>query len=391
MKKLSEYTSKDGKFVHQAKAGRYGGSKPDVQKPVRGPSNKDLDKMKKEGSEQYYAIVHKVNNKPLSTHRDLESAKDEWRGLDQNQRQFYKVVTTKKAPMKSEGVAEGSSTTWQVSFDYGPHMSKTVKVKAGSKEEARAKVEKAAEKSYTRGIMINWVKPAKQGVTEAEKKPHPKTWHDVDPKLGKAVDKMSQAEKVKKGFAHPNTLKRKGVAEGVDEKLVGNQHKLDHNKNGKLDADDFKKARAKKKGETATMNPKMDNSKGDNSMEQKEDMIKKESTIRSKLLSIFEKKDPHTKGAISDPMGSNIKGAGAQKMVDDNKDDGRYKDLEKNSHDDASKAGRVTKPAANRPNDNKQGDKKVINPVDDVTKKGQGSSEVKEESMMDKALAYLRK
>ena len=41
---------------------------------------------------------------------------------------------------------------------------------------------------------------------------HPKTWHDVDPKLGKAVDKMSQAEKVKKGFAHPDTLK-KGVAE----------------------------------------------------------------------------------------------------------------------------------------------------------------------------------
>jgi len=63
-----------------------------------------------EGSEQYYAIVHKVNNKSLSTHRDLESAKDEWRGLDQNQRQFYKVVTTKKAPkdwsMKEQGMAE---------------------------------------------------------------------------------------------------------------------------------------------------------------------------------------------------------------------------------------------------------------------------------------------
>lgn len=41
----------------------------------------------------------------------------------------------------------------------------------------------------------------------------PKTWHDVDPKLGKAVDKMSQAEKVKKGFAHPDTLKKKPVKE----------------------------------------------------------------------------------------------------------------------------------------------------------------------------------
>lgn len=65
-----------------------------------------------------------------------------------------------------QDVTEGSPTMWEVSFDYGPHMSKTVKVKAGSKQEAKAKVEKAAEKSYTRGIMINWVKPAKQSVAE---------------------------------------------------------------------------------------------------------------------------------------------------------------------------------------------------------------------------------
>lgn len=45
------------------------------------------------------------------------------------------------------------------------------------------------------------------------KNPHPKTWHDVDKKLGKATDKMSQSEKVKKGLAHPDTLKQ-GVAEG---------------------------------------------------------------------------------------------------------------------------------------------------------------------------------
>jgi hypothetical protein len=51
-------------------------------------------------------------------------------------------------------------------------------------------------------------------IKEGDKKPHPKTWHDVDPKLGKQVDKMSQAEKVKKGLAHPDTLKKKGVAEG---------------------------------------------------------------------------------------------------------------------------------------------------------------------------------
>jgi hypothetical protein len=81
-------------------------------------------------------------------------------------KRVYKTVPVN--PPNQQGVAEGSATQWEVSFDYGPHMSKTVTVKAGSKQEARAKVEKAAEKSYTRGIMINWVKPAKQGVAEGQ-------------------------------------------------------------------------------------------------------------------------------------------------------------------------------------------------------------------------------
>lgn len=65
-----------------------------------------------------------------------------------------------------------------------------------------------------------WKSVSEEVVEETEKKPYPKTWHDVDPKLGKAVDKMSQAEKVKKGFAHPDTLKKKkqqGVAEEVEQ------------------------------------------------------------------------------------------------------------------------------------------------------------------------------
>lgn len=67
--------------------------------------------------------------------------------------------------LKKQGVAEGSSTTWEVSYDYGPHMTKTVTVKASSEDEARAKVEKAAEKKGL-DIMINSVEPAEQGVAE---------------------------------------------------------------------------------------------------------------------------------------------------------------------------------------------------------------------------------
>jgi hypothetical protein len=66
------------------------------------------------------------------------------------------------------------------------------------------------------GYIANLRHSPEQGVAEGDKKPYPKTWHDVDPKLGKQVDKMSQAEKVKKGLAHPDTLKKskeQGVAE----------------------------------------------------------------------------------------------------------------------------------------------------------------------------------
>ena len=57
-----------------------------------------------------------------------------------------------------------------------------------------------------------------KGVAEGsvDKKPYPKTWHDVDPKIGKLVDKMSPEEKVKKGYSNPSILKKKkeqGVAE----------------------------------------------------------------------------------------------------------------------------------------------------------------------------------
>lgn len=68
-----------------------------------------------------------------------------------------------KGPLKR--VTEGTSTTWEVSYDYGPHMSKTVTVKASSEQEARAKVEKAAEKKGL-DIMINSVESAEQGMAE---------------------------------------------------------------------------------------------------------------------------------------------------------------------------------------------------------------------------------
>ena len=68
----------------------------------------------------------------------------------------------------------------------------------------------------------------KKGVAEGsgDKKPYPNTWHDVDPKLGKQVDKMSPEEKVKKGYANPSILKKnkqQGVAEGHGSEELANE------------------------------------------------------------------------------------------------------------------------------------------------------------------------
>ena len=121
------------------------------------------------------------------------------------------------------------------------------------------------------------------------------------------------------------------------------------------------------KGDTASMNPKLDSGKGKGS-----EMEQKEMTIRDKLMSVLEKRDDHYKSATeAEPMDNNLKGAGAKKMKADIQGNAADPDLEKKSHDDAAAAGRAGPSRKMRPNDNKKGDSKVINPPADETKKGQ--------------------
>ena len=100
----------------------------------------------------------------------------------------------------------------------------------------------------------------------------------------------------------------------------------------------------------------------------------KESTMsfREKLMSLYESdRAKHYKGAAeAEPMDNNLKGAGAKKMKADIQGNVADKDLEKQSHDDAAKAGRAGPGTKYRSNDNKKGDKKIINPPSDETKKG---------------------
>ncbi len=122
------------------------------------------------------------NRKKIAKYEELALAANR-AGDDEKCKLYQRKIQTLKQKM-SQGVAEGAgfdkwaddraasqlhklkpATTWEVSYDYGPHMSKSVTVKASSEEEAVAKVEKAAEKRGL-NIMINSVTPVEQGVAE---------------------------------------------------------------------------------------------------------------------------------------------------------------------------------------------------------------------------------
>ena len=121
-----------------------------------------------EGMEEKFQAQLDMLNEIKKGQKDSNGYSSCWTG--------YHAAGTKKGKnggqvrncVPNEGVAEGATTTWEVCFDYGPHMSDTVKVKASSEDEAIAKVEKAAEKRG-RSIDINWAKPAEQGVAEGIK------------------------------------------------------------------------------------------------------------------------------------------------------------------------------------------------------------------------------
>ena len=75
----------------------------------------------------YYSLVHKATNKVLSTHKDLESAKDEHRGMDQGERAHYRIATTTKAP-KSFSMKEDAEGVAEAAFkDPSPMMKDSIK------------------------------------------------------------------------------------------------------------------------------------------------------------------------------------------------------------------------------------------------------------------------
>ncbi len=143
-----------------------------------------------------------------------------------------------------------------------------------------------------------------------------------------------------------------------DEALKGDQHKIDHDKDGDIDGKDFAMLRKKKKGEKSEVKPRQEpdteNGKGDAAME------KKESTRWPVYARIMEKKS-HTAGATAPEEMDSKDSPTAKKMKKDHKPE--IDDTESKSHQDAADAGRKGPGAKARPNDNMKGDKNIVNPV----------------------------
>lgn len=186
---------------------------------------------------------------------------------------------------------------------------------------------------------------------------------DAADKVARSANEYDPADRKKKQAQGINTfVKRKtGIDKAVDkltgkakvpakesknEELKGDQHKLDHNKDGKITGDDFKGLRKKKNGEkqeTGTVNPKI-----------------KEQTVRDRLMSIWEKAAHSPNQKDAEKIDQNLTGKGAKDMMNQpvEKDD-----TEALGHTDASKAGRAGPNGKARPNDQKTGDRQIVNRI----------------------------
>ena len=144
-----------------------------------------------------------------------------------------KTYHTADKDLREEGVAEGSEEKDPI-WNKGTPMPKDYTCHCGLYVHPSRRNPKAIHASdcpYAKK------QDKEQGVAEADKHysntknpvDFPKTWHDVDKKLGKAVDKMSQAEKVKKGLAastklpgyHPKSVSGLNEAAVLRKKYLG--------------------------------------------------------------------------------------------------------------------------------------------------------------------------
>lgn len=164
-----------------------------------------------------------------------------------------------------------------------------------------------------------------------------------------AAHKAGQSHFTFNGKKHPVTMK-KDTANAIADQKEGYHDK---------------KKKPMGEEEEVVMNPKKD--KKEKKDPNAEAEMAAESTVPPVYARILEKRDAHyKKAAKSQEWGDTEKGnKGAEDMRADNAvdDSSKQSNYDKLGHDDASKANRAGPNAKPRSNDNKAGDKKIINPV----------------------------
>lgn len=150
----------------------------------------------------------------------------------------------------------------------------------------------------------------------------------------------------------------------ANEALKGDQHKLDHDKDGDIDAADFKGLRKKKKSDKAEVKPRQET---ETDKGKEAPMEKTESTKWPVYARIMEKKS-HTAGATPPEEMDSKDSPTAKKMKADHKPE--VNDTEAKGHQDAADAGRKGPNGQARPNDQKKGDTKIVNPVQGAVTSG---------------------
>ena len=165
-------------------------------------------------------------------------------GLQGNADEVFSAVRQGLEPWLEQGVAEDSKEGAYPKYSQGHNDA------MNNKPSIHKTLTGNDRHNYVSGYKDGLIDRKKHhGVAEGsvDKKPYPKTWHDVDPKIGKLVDKMSPEEKVKKGYANPSILKKKkeqGVAEAYPKQQAarynpnGTTYKGSANKMPTLDPND---------------------------------------------------------------------------------------------------------------------------------------------------------
>lgn len=185
----------------------------------------------------------------------------------------------------------------------------------------------------------------------------------ADVQKATAMAKKRQEKERKAGQKGVSTTDL-AARQNKNEALKGDQHKLDHDDDGDIDAADFKGLRKKKKGEKAEVKPRQET---ETDKGKEAPMEKTESTRWPVYARIMEKKS-HTAGATPPEEMDSKDSPTAKKMKADHKPE--VNDTEAKGHQDAADAGRKGPNGQARPNDQKKGDTKIVNPVQGAVTSG---------------------